>query len=163
YIAVRGLGDRYTTASLNGARVPSPEPEKRVVPLDMFPSGLIQSVTTLKSFTPDQPGDFAGAVVDIRTKEYPAQRQIQLHMVGGYAPGTSGDEVLSARRVGGETFAMVNSKRELPSLVKSVGNFQGINLNHADQNMLINQFRNAWTPDRSTARPNSSAAVSVGG
>ena len=39
YVFVRGLGERYTTSSLNGARVPSPEPEKRVVPLDMFPGG----------------------------------------------------------------------------------------------------------------------------
>jgi hypothetical protein len=61
YVFVRGLGERYTTTSLNGARVPSPEPERRVVPLDLFPAGLLQSVTTSKTFTPDQPGDFSGA------------------------------------------------------------------------------------------------------
>ena len=38
YVFVRGLGERYTTASLNGARLPSPEPERKVVPLDLFPS-----------------------------------------------------------------------------------------------------------------------------
>jgi hypothetical protein len=118
----------------------------------MFPSGLLQSVTTLKTFTPDQQGDFAGALVDIRTKEFPAQRSVTLQMSGGYAPGTSGARLLSARGVGGETFAMANEKRDLPPLVRSVGNFQGINLNHADQNLLISQFRNAWTPDRSVAR-----------
>ena len=152
YIAVRGLGERYTTASLNGARVPSPEPEKRVVPLDMFPSGLLQSVTTLKTFTPDQQGDFAGALVDIQTREFPAQRSVTLQLTGGYAPGTSGARLLSARGVGGETFAMANEKRDLPALVRSVGNFQGINLNHADQNLLISQFRNAWTPTDAVAR-----------
>ena len=52
----------------------------------MFPSGLLQSVTTLKTFTPDQQGDFAGALVDIRTKEFPAQRSVTLQMSGGYAP-----------------------------------------------------------------------------
>jgi len=56
YVFVRGLGERYTTASLNGARIPSPEPERRVVPLDLFPSALLQSITTSKTFTPDQPG-----------------------------------------------------------------------------------------------------------
>ena len=45
YVFVRGLGERYTTASLNGSRIPSPEPEKRVVPLDLFPSGLLQTIT----------------------------------------------------------------------------------------------------------------------
>ena len=62
---VRGLGDRYTQTSLNGARIPSPEPEKKVVPLDLFPAGLLQTITTVKTFTPDQPGDFSGAQVDI--------------------------------------------------------------------------------------------------
>src|SRR5690606_21593676 len=66
YVFVRGLGDRYTTSALNGARIPSPEPEKKVVPLDLFPSSLIQSVTTAKTFTPDLQGDFAGASVDIK-------------------------------------------------------------------------------------------------
>lgn len=163
FVFVRGLGERYTTASLNGARVPSPEPEKRVVPLDMFPSGLLQSVTTSKTFTPDQPGDFAGAVVDIRTREFPAQRTVSLQATGGYAARASGASVLTPRGVGGESFAMVGSKRNLPPLVASLGNFQGINLNQADQNLLISQFRNAWTPTRSTAAPNSSAALSVGG
>ena len=73
YVFVRGLGERYTTSSLNGARMPSPEPEKRVVPLDMFPAGLLQTITTSKTFTPDLQGDFSGALVDIRTREFPAQ------------------------------------------------------------------------------------------
>jgi len=55
YVFVRGLGERYTTTQLNGTRLPSPEPEKRVVPLDLFPSGLLQTITTQKTFTPDQP------------------------------------------------------------------------------------------------------------
>ena len=67
YVFVRGLGERYATASLNGARSPSPEPERKVVPLDLVPSGLLQSVTTSKTFTPDLQGDFSGAQVDIRT------------------------------------------------------------------------------------------------
>ncbi|MBL8958995.1 MAG: carboxypeptidase regulatory-like domain-containing protein, partial [Gemmatimonadetes bacterium] len=70
YVFVRGLGERYTTAQLNGTRIPSPEPEKRVVPLDLFPAGLLQTITTQKTFTPDQQGDFSGAQVDIKTREF---------------------------------------------------------------------------------------------
>lgn len=76
YLQARGLGERYTTASLNGARIPSPEPERKVVPLDLFPAGLLQDITLSKTFTPDQPGDFAGANVNIRTKEFPAGRHV---------------------------------------------------------------------------------------
>src|SRR5262249_45603631 len=151
YVFVRGLGERYTTSSLNGARIPSPEPEKRVVPLDLFPSGLLQSVTTSKTFTPDQQGDFAGAAVDIKTREFPAQRSLSAQFPGGYASGSSGVRQITARGVGGEAFAMAGPSRDLPQPLRDVGNFQTVNLNHADQNFLINQLRDAWTPTVSKA------------
>jgi len=164
-VAVRGLSDRYTVALINGARVPSPEPEKRIVPLDLFPSGLIQSVTTSKTFTPNQQGDFAGALVDIKTREFPARRTVSAQFVGGYTAGTSGAKILSPRGVGGESFGMAGSARNLPSLVASLGNFQNVDLSHApgDRNLIINQFRNAWSPTTTTAPPNSAASMSIGG
>src|SRR5690348_11573666 len=151
-VAVRGLSDRYTVALINGARIPSPEPEKRIVPLDLFPSGLIQTVTTSKTFTPNQQGDFAGALVDIRTREFPARRTMSAQFVGGYTAGASGAKLLSPRGVGGESFGMAGSARNLPSLVASLGNFQTVDLSHApgDRNLIINQFRNAWSPTTAT-------------
>lgn len=163
YVFVRGLGERYTTSSLNGARVPSPEPEKRVVPLDLFPSGLLQTITTTKTFTPDQPGDFSGASVDIKTREFPAERTYSLSVGTGYAQTATGKALLVGQTTGGEKWGMVNEKRELPQLLREVGNLQGLNLNQGDKNLLVSQFRNAWTPTSATAAPNSSAAVSVGG
>jgi outer membrane receptor protein involved in Fe transport len=160
---VRGLGERYTTTQLNGTRVPSPEPEKRTVPLDLFPSSLIEAVTTAKTFTPDQQGDFSGAQVEIKTREFPAIRQYSLSMTAGYNSGTTGSEVLTPFSAGGERVANVGAKRDLPSLLRSLGNLQGINLNQSDENLLISKFRNAWTPDASTASPNSSTSFSVGG
>jgi len=163
YVFVRGLGERYTTASLNGARIPSPEPEKRVVPLDMFPSGLLQSITTSKTFTPDQSGDFSGAQVDIRTREFPARRQITYSLTTGVNSGSTGSNILTAPRAGGERLAFVGTKRNLPWLVASVGNFQQINLNQGDKNLLINTFRNSWAPETERASPNVTASMSVGG
>ena len=78
YVFVRGLGERYTTTSLNGTRVPSPEPERKVVPLDLFPAALLEGITTSKTFTPDQPGDFSGAAVNLKTREFPARRVIDV-------------------------------------------------------------------------------------
>jgi TonB-dependent receptor len=163
YVFVRGLGERYTTASLNGARIPSPEPEKRVVPLDLFPSALLQSITTSKTFTPDQSGDFSGAQVDIRTREFPARRQITYSVTTGFNSGATGTNILTAPRAGGERFALVGSKRNLPWLVASVGNFQQINLNQGDKNLLINTFRNSWSPVTERASPNVQSSVSIGG
>lgn len=73
YIVVRGLGDRYTNAMLNGSPLPSPEPDRQAVPLDMFPALVLADLTISKTFTPDMPGDFAGGLLDIHTRDMPSK------------------------------------------------------------------------------------------
>lgn len=163
FVFVRGLGERYTTSSLNGARLPSPEPEKRTVPLDMFPAGLVQTITTIKTFTPDQQGDFAGALVDIKTREFPARRAATLNIGTGMEAGATSTGLLTPQRSGGEGFAMVNSGRDIPSLIKSAGNLIGLNLSQGDKNLLISQFRNAWTPSIKNGSPLLNGSASIGG
>ena len=163
FVFVRGLGERYTTTSLNGTRLPSPEPERRVVPLDLFPSGLLQTITTSKTFTPDLQGDFSGAHVDIRTREFPARRQLTWSLTMGYKGGATGSDVLGARGVGGEWLADAGGERGLPFILRSVGNLQGIDLNQGDKHLLVGSFRNAWTPESRTGTPNTSMGFSLGG
>src|SRR5687767_10821154 len=100
YVFVRGLGERYTTTSLNGARLPSPEPERKVVPLDLFPANLLQTVTTAKTFTPDLPGDFSGAAVDLKTRESPRERQLTYSVSAGYNSSATGKDIVAAPRSG---------------------------------------------------------------
>lgn len=71
FVYVRGLGERYSSALLNGSPLPSPEPLQRVVPLDLFPSGILESVTVQKSYSVDFPGEFGGGVIDLRTVDAP--------------------------------------------------------------------------------------------
>ena len=78
YAVVRGLADRYITTELNGGPVPSPEPDKSVVPLDMFPTPLLESIVTLKTYTPDLPGTFAGGNINIKTKAYPDRKILEV-------------------------------------------------------------------------------------
>ncbi|MDP3801830.1 TonB-dependent receptor domain-containing protein [Brevundimonas sp.] len=71
FVYVRGLGERYSSALLNGSPLPSPEPLQRVVPLDLFPSSVLESVTVQKSYSVDFPGEFGGGVIDLRTIDAP--------------------------------------------------------------------------------------------
>jgi len=71
YVFVRGLGERYSQTTLNGSSLPSPEPEREVVPLDIFPSGFLESLSTQKTYTPNLPADFSGGSVQIETKKFP--------------------------------------------------------------------------------------------
>ncbi len=71
YVFVRGLGERYSNTQLNGSTLPTTEPEKKVVPLDLFPSALIQSVQVQKTYMPDKPADFTGGLVQIEPLSFP--------------------------------------------------------------------------------------------
>lgn len=84
FVYVRGLGERYTNALLNGSPLPSPEPDRAAIPLDLFPTVVIDSLTIAKTFTPDVPGDFAGGSVRIDTREIPSKLVFQGTIAGGF-------------------------------------------------------------------------------
>ncbi|PAP75835.1 TonB-dependent receptor [Rubrivirga marina] len=71
YVFVRGLGDRYANTQLNGAVLPTADPDRRAVQFDLFPAGFLENIVTLKTFTPDKPGSFSGGLVDITTRSFP--------------------------------------------------------------------------------------------
>ncbi|MET0180059.1 MAG: TonB-dependent receptor [Novosphingobium sp.] len=85
FVYVRGLGDRYSLALLNGSPLPSPEPLRRVVPLDLFPSGVIASSLVQKSYSANYPGEFGGGVINLTTKAVPKDPFLT------FGVGTSGD------------------------------------------------------------------------
>ncbi len=161
YVFVRGLGERYTTTSLNGARVPSPEPEKKEVPLDLFPSNLLETITTSKTFTPDQAGDFSGAEVNLETRSFPARRMIQLSLSGGLNSETTGRDIPMPLSTGQEWLAMAAGDRSLPSDLTGISDFT--TLSRSDVNGLIRQLPNEWTFGRASGTPNASASLSFGG
>lgn len=84
FVYVRGLGERYTNALLNGSPLPSPEPDRATVPLDLFPTQTIQSIDISKTFTPDMPADFAGGSVRIETITVPEKLLLSASVSGGY-------------------------------------------------------------------------------
>ena len=72
YVYVRGLGERYSNTTLAGSVIPTTEPDKKVVPLDLFPTGLIDSIQVNKSYSADRSAEFAGGLVQIVPMKLPA-------------------------------------------------------------------------------------------
>ncbi len=161
YVFVRGLGDRYTQASLNGARIPSPEPEKKVVPLDLFPSSLLESISTSKTFTPDQPGDFSGALVNIKTKEFSGKRFTAFSITTGANDAITGRSGRFGQSTGRDWLALGASARRLPGAIAGTDFTQQLPASQA--NGLIGQLRNAWSPTSRTGAPNAGFGMTVGG
>jgi len=115
YVYVRGLGERYSVVLLNDLYIPSPEPTKRVVPLDIFPSSVIQSMNIQKTYSPDLPGTFAGGDVLINSKDIPEEDDyIKLSLSTTYNSST-----------GKKAFSNSDNDKGLPAdiIVKS-SNFQ---------------------------------------
>ena len=74
YVYVRGLGERYSNTTLNGSKLPTTEFDKKVVPLDLYPAGLLDQVKVSKSYTVDKSGDFAAGLVEMETLDFPVQQ-----------------------------------------------------------------------------------------
>lgn len=89
FVYVRGLGERYSSALLNGSPLPSPEPLQRVVPLDLFPSNILAGALVQKTYSPQFPGEFGGGVINLETVGVPNERFISMAVSGGYNSETS--------------------------------------------------------------------------
>ena len=122
FVYVRGLGDRYSSALMNGLPLPSPEPLKRVVPLDLFPSTVIASATVQKSFVPSYPGEFGGGVINLTTLGVPSERFIN---VGGSFGGntmTTGNLGYTYWGSSTDWTGFDRGLRDVPSLIQSAAN-----------------------------------------
>lgn len=92
FVYVRGLGERYSSALLNGSPLPSPEPLQRVVPLDLFPSNILASAVVQKTFSVSYPGEFGGGLIDLQTVAVPIEPFFSFGMsVGGNTETTFED------------------------------------------------------------------------
>ena len=114
YVYVRGLGNRYSSTLLNNSGIPSPEPLRKVVPLDIFPTAIIESVLVQKTFSPEYPAEFGGGVVDLRTKAVPDEFILEFGISGQYNSEATGKTGLSYDGTGSEIFGFGGSRRNIP-------------------------------------------------
>lgn len=116
YVFVRGLGERYSGTTINGSTLPTTETEKRVVPLDLFPAKLLDSVNVVKTYTPDKPGDFGSGVVEMTTVQFPQTSSLKVSLGTSYAGGVTGG---SFRRYSGGLSRWGNGGQKMPSSIPS--------------------------------------------
>ncbi len=89
FVYVRGLNERYSSALLNGSPLPSPEPLQRVVPLDLFPSSVLQGITVQKTYSARYPGEFGGGVIDLQSLNVPEENFLSFSTsIGGHSETT---------------------------------------------------------------------------
>jgi hypothetical protein len=117
YVFVRGLGERYSNTTLSGALIPTTEPDKKVVPLDMFPAGLLDSVQVNKSYSPDRSAEFAGGLVQIMPLKFPAQPVLDLSYGFSVFSNATGESIPLSPLGGNDVFGFNNGARSLPGII----------------------------------------------
>jgi hypothetical protein len=160
---VRGLGDRYSQTLLDGSSLPSPEPDRRTVPLDLFPLGMIESVSVAKTYSAELPGEFAGGSVQATTVGVPVGRFVKLSLSGKYADGTSFRRFQTYEGGRLDAFGYDDGTRELPEAVPSVqvtGGAGGLSPGQLAQ--IGASFDPVWSPHTTTAPLNGSISLSLG-
>jgi outer membrane receptor protein involved in Fe transport len=115
YVFVRGLGERYSNTTLGGAVLPTTEPDKKVVPLDLFPSALLDSVQVAKTYTPDYPAEFAGGLVQISPLKLPNRRVFTFSVGGQHSSNATGKAIPLSPLDGRDRFGFDDGVRALPS------------------------------------------------
>jgi outer membrane receptor protein involved in Fe transport len=168
YVYVRGLGDRYTNALLNGAPLPSPEPDRQAVPLDLFPSLVISDITIAKTFTPDMPGDFAGGSVRITTRELPESLLLQATVSAGLNTESTFADRLSYRGSSMDWLGIDGGARALPEgippykVIRLGAKPDGSTISRDELTAYGKKMNAYMSTEKSTNLPNLSGSVVVG-
>ncbi len=161
YVYIRGLGERYSSTSLNGAEVPSADPERRAVQMDLFPAELIDAIVTSKTFTPDRPGNFSGGNVDIRTKSLPDARTFAFSAGTTFNAQSTGKPLLGY--AGGEDWlGRDNGSRAIPAELRDKTIPARSTATDAEIGRLSRLFSPVMAPTRSDAPWNRKLSASYG-
>ncbi len=118
FVFVRGLGDRYSLALLNGSPLPSPQPLSRVVPLDIFPTDIVSSSLVQKTYSANFPGEFGGGVINLTTRAVPDESFLTVGMGISGNTETTFQNGLSYFGSDFDTFGFDDGTRDLPPLLK---------------------------------------------
>lgn len=163
-LVVRGMGGRYTSVLLNGASLPSPEPEKREVPLDLFPTALLDQVVASKTFTPDQRANFSGGSLNLTTSTFPAGLTYKFSSSASYNSVSTGTSRPSYRGGHLDWLGIDDGTRDVPDELKNTDWWSDDprQLDTTAQRVAGQSFSDQWTPVKSRTPINTGYSLSLG-
>ena len=169
YVYVRGLGDRYSSTQLNGSELPSADPYRKAVQMDMFPSSLLDKIVTIKTFSPDKPGNFSGGAVEMWTKRFPESFTFTFSQSAAYNErATFNDNAILYPGGGDDWLGMDDGTRALPSLIRGGAEIPNIGQAWNDKeaayqlDKISKAFNPVMAPSTQGLPMNQSYAVTIG-
>ncbi|BAV05657.1 TonB-dependent receptor [Filimonas lacunae] len=111
FVTIRGVSERYNNVLINGAMLPSTEPNRRNFSFDIVPSSMIDNIVINKTATPDMPSEFSGGFVQINTKDVPAKNFLSITVGSGFNGASVGRQMKDHKRYGGDYLTLKGSER----------------------------------------------------
>lgn len=155
-IFVRGLEDRYNSLLINDLAVPSNNPFKKIIPLDLFPTDIVGVIDVYKTFNPNIYGDFAGGTFNIATSKGSSNSITKLNIGFGYTT----DNNLSNFNIDKDAattkgfFGYAGKDRELPAVFPSVPNNETLTSTES-----LQSFKSGFDVKNTTSPLNSSIGI----
>ncbi|MBU6306680.1 MAG: outer membrane beta-barrel protein [Bacteroidetes bacterium] len=160
FIIIRGLADRYNQAMINGILLTSTEPDRKTFSFDLIPSNVIDNIVINKAFVPEYPGEWAGGLIQVNTKDIPAKNFFQIQVGTGFNGQTLGKDFYKDYSSPTDWLGFDDGTRALPASYTRKSAFD--TLSFADKTAIGKQLRNAWSPLLSSIMPNHSFQMNGG-
>lgn len=160
FIVVRGLADRYNQAMINGILLTSTEPDRKSFSFDLIPASVIDNIIINKAFVPELPGEWAGGLIQVNTKDIPTKNFFNLQLGTGFNTQTIGKDFYKDDKSNTDWLGIDNGKRVLPNSYTTKSNFDL--LTPSQKTAIGKQLRNAWTAAKTAAPLNISLQMNGG-
>lgn len=160
FLVVRGLADRYNQAMLNGILLTSTEPDRKTFSFDIIPSNMVDNIVVNKAFVPEYPGEWAGGLIQVNTKDIPAKNFFNIQLGTGFNTQTIGKDFYEDK--GGKTdwLGIDDGTRDLPAGYTTKSRFD--TMSFASKTAIGKTMRNAWTPSKISAPLNAGIEINGG-
>lgn len=160
YLIVRGLADRYNQAMLNGILLTSTEADRKTFSFDLFPAAVVDNIVINKAFVPELPGEWAGGLIQVNTKDIPSAGFFNVQIGTGFNTQTAGHQFHTYKGGKYDWLGLDDGGRALPTTLPLRGKFE--QLQHDAKTAYATEFKNIWSTQAGDAPLNSSFQLNAG-
>lgn len=160
YLVIRGLADRYNQSMLNGVLLSSTEPDRKSFSFDIIPSSLVDNIIINKSFIPELPGEWAGGLIQVNTKDVPSKTFFNVQIGTGFNSKTVGKDFYEYQGSSTDWLGYDNGFRALPANLPNKSAFA--QLTQDQKTAYAKDFKNIWTTSKKNPALNQSLAFDFG-
>ena len=160
FIVVRGLADRYNQAMLNGILLTSTEPDRKTFSFDLIPAQMIDNIIINKAFVPEYPGEWAGGLIQVNTKDIPSKNFFNIQVGAGINSQTTFKKFYKSPGGGLDWLGIDDGTRGFPDGYTTKYAFSV--LSPAEKTAIGKAMRNAWTTNETSGPLNASFQANGG-